>query len=68
VPALGLLASFRQAQLLYAVVGAAFMPLLALALLILNSRPSLVGGLRNRGLSVAALTATLAFFVWAAFS
>lgn len=68
VPALGLFASFRQAQLLYAVVGAAFMPLLALALLILNGRPSLVGDLRNRGLSVAALAVTLAFFVWAAFS
>ena len=68
VPALGLFASFKQAQLLYAVVGAAFMPLLALALLILNGRPSLVGDLRNRGLAVAALTATLAFFVWAAVS
>jgi hypothetical protein len=67
LPALGLFVSFRQAQLLYAVVGAAFMPLLALALLLLNGRPRLVGDLRNRGLSIAALTATLAFFLWAAF-
>lgn len=68
IPALGLFASFRQAQLLYAVVGAAFMPLLALALLILNGRPTLVGDLRNRAVSIVALTATLAFFLWAAFS
>lgn len=67
VPALGLFISFREAQLLYALTGAAFMPLLALALLVLNGRGSLVGGLKNRVASTLGLLATLAFFTWAAF-
>ncbi|NNE71441.1 MAG: Nramp family divalent metal transporter [Rhodothermales bacterium] len=67
IPALGLFISFREAQLLYAVTGAAFMPLLALALLILNGRSSLVGNLRNRFLAIGGLLGTLAFFAWAAF-
>lgn len=66
VPMLGLLMSFRQAQKLYAIVGAAFMPLLALALLILNGRRAWVGDRVNRPATVAALSATLAFFGWMA--
>jgi Mn2+/Fe2+ NRAMP family transporter len=65
VPAVGLLASFEQAQKLYAVVGALFIPMLALALLALN-RPALVGPtMRNRPVTTALLAATLAFFLLA---
>jgi len=65
VPILGLGVSFRDAQRAYAVVGAAFLPLLALALLWLG-REAIVGrDLRNRPLSLLGLLATLAFFVYA---
>lgn len=47
VPMAGLLVSFREVQKLYAVVGACFIPLLALALLLLNGRSAWVGRLRN---------------------
>ena len=65
VPMLGLLTSFRQAQLLYAIAGAAFLPLLAVALLLLNGRSALVGGLRNSQVVSLGLLLTLGFFVWA---
>jgi Mn2+/Fe2+ NRAMP family transporter len=53
----------QQVQLAYAAMGALFMPLVALTLLLLNNRRSLVGpGFRN-GLAVnILLIATLAFF------
>ena len=43
VPMLGLLVSFREVQKLYAVVGALFIPALAVALLVLNGRRDWVG-------------------------
>lgn len=65
VPILGLGVSFKDAQRAYAVVGAGFLPLLALALLWLG-REAIVGReLRNRPLSVLGLVLTLAFFVYA---
>lgn len=65
VPMLGLGFSFREIQKAYALVGAAFMPLLALALLLLNGRAKWVGErYRNRPLtSLALLAAVLAFGV-----
>ena len=55
--------SVKQVQLVYAVLGALFMPLLALTLLILNNRASLVGrGFRNSWAVNVLLAATLAFF------
>jgi len=66
VPLLGLTTSFKQAQKAYAVVGAAFLPGLAFALLLLN-RERLVGERgANRWLGVAGLAGTLAFFLFAA--
>lgn len=56
IPAIGLFFSFKAMQKAYAVIGAGFLPILALALLILN-RP------RNGAWSVAGLVATLLFFV-----
>lgn len=68
VPALGLVTSFKQAQKVYAVVGAAFMPALAICLLVLCSRTAWIGrDARTRVLGVGALVTTLAFFAWAAF-
>jgi Mn2+/Fe2+ NRAMP family transporter len=53
----------QQVQLAYAVLGALFMPLLALTLLILNNRRELVGPeFRNSLLVNILLVATLAFF------
>ncbi|MCA8952149.1 MAG: Nramp family divalent metal transporter [Planctomycetes bacterium] len=63
VPLLGLRFPFREVQKLYSVVGALFLPLLALTLLLLNGRRDWVGErLRNRWASTLALTATLLFF------
>ncbi|MFH1726655.1 MAG: Nramp family divalent metal transporter [Elusimicrobiota bacterium] len=64
VPMLGLMLSFKEVQKLYAVIGAAFIPLLAVALLILNGKRAWVGDLANRRPTVAALLAALAFFAW----
>ena len=65
VPILGLVVSFKDIQKYYAVVGAGFMPVLALALLVLCGRRAWVGSARTRLLGTAALLATLAFFAWA---
>jgi Mn2+/Fe2+ NRAMP family transporter len=59
--------SLERAQLSYAVLGACFMPLLALTLLLLNNRTAWVGaGLRNRWLTNAVLGATLVYFAFEA--
>lgn len=57
-----LLAPVRTIQLIYATLGAAFLPLLAVTLLILNNRRSLVGHLRNGWIVNALLVATLVMF------
>ncbi len=62
VPMLGLLVDFKEVQKLYAVIGAAFMPLLAALLLVLNGRRAWIGRLSNRPSTVAVLLATLIFF------
>lgn len=67
VPMIGLFWSFREVQKVYAVTGALFFPLLALALLIFNGRTSWVGRrYRNRPLTVISLLGVLAFFSWIA--
>jgi Mn2+/Fe2+ NRAMP family transporter len=67
IPMLGLFFSFREVQKLYAVTGAFFVPLLALSLLLLNSRGKWVGAnYRNHPLTVIALVATVSFFMWIA--
>jgi Mn2+/Fe2+ NRAMP family transporter len=64
VPALGLFVSFTQIQKVYAIFGASFMPILALALLLLNGRAKWVGErYRNSWLTTLILTATLVFFL-----
>jgi Mn2+/Fe2+ NRAMP family transporter len=65
VPMAGLFWRFQEIQKLYAVIGATFIPLLAIALLVLNGRAEWVGErFRNGPATVVVLLATLAFFVW----
>jgi Mn2+/Fe2+ NRAMP family transporter len=65
VPTLGLFMSFRQLQKTYAVVGALFVPLLALALLAMNGRTRWVGKeMRDGWAARLALLLTLVFFVY----
>jgi len=59
--------SVERAQLSYAILGSLFMPLLALTLLMMNTRRSWVGATFTNGrLSNLALAATLLFFGYAA--
>jgi Mn2+/Fe2+ NRAMP family transporter len=63
VPIPGLFLGFRTMQKAYAVIGAGFLPLLALALLLLNGRADWVGErFRNRPWTVVALVAAVLFF------
>ena len=65
VPMAGLFWRFQEIQKLYAIIGATFIPLLAVALLVLNGRADWVGErYRNRPATVVVLVATLAFFAW----
>jgi Mn2+/Fe2+ NRAMP family transporter len=64
VPAAGLWWDFTRVQKLYAIVGPAFMPMLALVLLILNGSEQFVGRDQcNSKLTTAVLAAALLFFV-----
>jgi hypothetical protein len=61
--------SVKQPQLIYAVLGSLFMPLLALTLLILNNRSSWIGkNFRNKLLANIALILTLVFFGYVGYS
>jgi len=65
IPMAGLFWSFRDIQKVYAVIGASFIPFLALALLAMNGRTTWVGrDLRNRPVTIVTLLLTLAFFLW----
>jgi len=67
VPMLGLFWSFQKIQQFYAIIGASFIPFLALVLLVLNGREKWVGApFKNRPVTVFALVAILAFFGWIA--
>lgn len=65
VPLAGLFLQFKSIQKLYAVIGACFLPLLAVTLLALN-RERHVGAARNGPLATLSLVATLAFFAFVA--
>ncbi len=57
----------RQVQKYYAVMGAAFIPLLAVTLLLLNGRRAWVGEQRNRPATVVVLVVCVVFFLLAGF-
>ncbi len=62
LPMLGLLMSFKEVQKLYSVIGSLFIPLLAIALLVLNGRRRWVGNFTNKLLTIVTLLASLVFF------
>lgn len=62
IPMLGLLISFKDIQQFYGIIGAAFLPLLAIALLLMNNRQKWLGKHKNRFLSQLLLIATILFF------
>jgi Mn2+/Fe2+ NRAMP family transporter len=65
IPLILLWTTVRQVQFVYAVLGAAFMPLVALTLLIMNNREEWVGKPFRSGWPVnLLLVVTLLFFVW----
>jgi Mn2+/Fe2+ NRAMP family transporter len=68
IPVVGMAGSnFRLLQQSYAVVGAAFIPMLAVILLLLNGRAAWVGSrYKNSWITVLILVAVLAFFAYAA--
>jgi len=67
VPMLGLFASFREVQKFYTFIGAYIFPLLALVLIVFNSRGAWVGQrFKNHPVTIGVLASVLAFFVWMA--
>lgn len=64
VPLVLLAWPLKKVQIAYAVLGACFMPLLALTLLILNNSRHVVPGLRNGLITNAMLTLTLGYFAY----
>lgn len=63
VPMLGLAYGFQQVQKLYAMVGALFIPVLALALLVMNGRRAWICAQANGPAAAALLAAALLFFL-----
>jgi len=59
----GLFSSFVRIQMVYAVLGALFVPMLALALLVLSGRRESMGALRNGPLARIALLGALGLFL-----
>ena len=68
LPMPGLMMGFREIQKLYAIIGAAFLPLLAVALLVMNSNRNWLGSHANRWPSQVMLGATVIFFIGLALS
>jgi len=62
IPMLGLFMSFKEVQKLYAVIGAMFMPLLAIALLVMNGKKAWTGEYANKPITVMLLLSTLLLF------
>ncbi len=62
IPMAGLAISFQEIQKFYAVIGAAFIPLLAMALLVMNGRKKWLGASANRWPSIITLLACIIFF------
>ncbi len=62
IPMFGLFIGFKEVQKIYAVIGALFVPMLAIVLLTLNSKHKYLGEHTNKGLSTIVLLTTLTFF------
>lgn len=62
IPMLGLFMSFKEVQQLYGIIGAMFLPLLAIALLFMNNKYQWLGKHKNHLLSQIVLISTILFF------
>ena len=68
LPMMGLFFQFKEVQKFYGVIGAAFLPLLTVVLLVLNSRKKLMGKHTNSIPTVFVLISIIVFFGWMAWS
>lgn len=66
LPLVLLWGTVKEVQVLYTTLGAAFMPLTALTLLVMNNRVKWVGEYRNRAVANILLVVTLAVFTYLA--
>ena len=64
LPAIGLFYDFEVVQKLNSIYGALVMPMIALAVLLLNGRADWVGSLKNRPITVAFLVGVVGFFLY----
>jgi glucan phosphoethanolaminetransferase (alkaline phosphatase superfamily) len=63
---IGLLAQFREIQKIYGIIAVGFLPLLTVALILLNGRTSWIGKFKNHPVTVVVLISVLVFFGWMA--
>jgi Mn2+/Fe2+ NRAMP family transporter len=68
VPMLGLFFQFKEVQKFYGVIGAAFLPLLTIVLLVLNSRKKWMGKFTDRLPTTLVLISIIIFFGYLAWS
>ena len=68
IPMLGLFFQFKEVQKFYGVIGATFLPLLTVVLLVLNNKKRLLGNYTNKWPTVLILILILLFFGWMAWS
>ncbi len=66
LPMLGLVVQFREIQKFYGIVGVAFLPLLTIALILLNGRKQWIEKYTNRPATIVVLISILLFFGWMA--
>jgi len=66
VPMIGLLVQFREIQKTYGIIAVGFLPLLTVALILLNGRTSWIGKFKNHPFTVVVLISVLVFFGWMA--
>lgn len=67
IPMLGLVMTFQEVQKIYAVIGASFIPLVTVGLLLMNGRADWVGEeFKNKRMTDSVLLIILGFFVWIA--
>lgn len=67
IPSFGLWLSFKEVQKVYAIIGALFIPLLAIALFFLNNQSSSLNQYKNKATSKFLLLTILSFFIYIAF-
>ena len=69
IPIVGLWFGFARMQQFYAIIGAIFIPILAMVLLVLNGRAKYIGTrYKNNVITFAFLTIILVFFLWILFT